>query len=291
MTHPSIEQRFAAYAQAKNRGELEVAMGLWHPDATLDVVPLGLVLAGRDDIAGFFAALLDAIGGYQGCVEGIAVDEDRLVAWWQLSGVHTGPLLDLPATHARLSVPVVSLVAFRDGLISGERLYFDLAALLGQAGLPLEAAETLTSHGPLDDEDGEPGPDPVAFVRRFQHMWQAPQPEQFAALFTHDATLLHPTMDQPLPREAIPGYVEQLKALAPDIRLEIDRWAAQGREVLIEWTITASYHGDPVELKGADRFTLRGDHAVEGVAYFDTLPLWQLLDTQPGGELLQAASS
>ena len=26
---------------------------------------------------------------------------------------------------------------------------------------------------------------------------------------------------------------------------------------------------------GADRFTLRGDRAVEGVAYFDTLPIWQ----------------
>jgi hypothetical protein len=61
----------------------------------------------------------------------------------------------------------------------------------------------------------------------------------------------------------------------PDITLRPTAWAARGDTVLVEWTITATFRDEPVSWNGADRFTLRGDRAVEGIAYFDTLPIWQ----------------
>jgi hypothetical protein len=42
--------------------------------------------------------------------------------------------------------------------------------------------------------------------------------------------------------------------------------------------LTASVAGRQLSRDGIDHFTLRGDRAVEGIAYFDTLPLWTRLD-------------
>lgn len=66
--------------------------------------------------------------------------------------------------------------------------------------------------------------------------------------------------------------------IAPDLRLQVDRWAAADDFVLIEWTITATFRDEPVEWSGVDRFSLRGDRATYGIAYFDTLPLRALVD-------------
>ena len=113
------------------------------------------------------------------------------------------------------------------------------------------------------------------FVERFTELWAAPQPEAYASLWHDDGTLLHPGMEVPIAADEIPGYVQRLLDILPDITLAPTRWASRDDTVLIEWTITATFRDQRVSWDGADRFTLRGDRAVEGVAYFDTLPIWQ----------------
>jgi ketosteroid isomerase-like protein len=120
--------------------------------------------------------------------------------------------------------------------------------------------------------------DAERFVSRFSEMWKAPEPDAFAALWHEDGELLHPGMESPISSAEIPDYVRKLKAAAPDISLRVHRWAAADDFVLIEWTITTTVNDEAVEWSGVDRFTLRGDRAVYGVAYFDTLPLWAHLD-------------
>jgi hypothetical protein len=120
--------------------------------------------------------------------------------------------------------------------------------------------------------------DAERFVQRFTLLWAAPEPEAYAFLWHDDGTLLHPGMEKPIGAEEIPGYVSRLLTLLPDITLKPKCWAAHGDTVLIEWTITATFGDRTVSWDGADRFTLRGDRAVEGVAYFDTLPLWRNVD-------------
>jgi hypothetical protein len=121
-----------------------------------------------------------------------------------------------------------------------------------------------------------------AFLERFQDLWRDPDPDGYADLWHEDGTLSHPTMKEPLRQEAIPDYVRRLKSFAPDISLKVERWAANGETLLIEWTLSATFGGERVEVPGVDRFTLRGDRATDGVAYFDTMPLWARLD--PGLE-------
>lgn len=120
--------------------------------------------------------------------------------------------------------------------------------------------------------------DAQRFVDRFAEIWQRPDPERYAELWHDDGVLRHPTMTEPLAQDGIPDYVRRLQAMAPDISLSVESWAAREDVVLIEWTLTGTLGGETASITGADRFTLRGDRAVEGVAYFDTMALWSRID-------------
>ena len=122
-------------------------------------------------------------------------------------------------------------------------------------------------------------PDAVQrFVDRFTMLWDRPEPDAYASLWHDDGTLLHPGMEAPIPASEIPDYVRRLTKALPDIRLTPLTWAGRGDDVLIEWEITATFKGRAFSWRGADRFTLRGERAVEGIAYFDTFPIWAAVD-------------
>jgi len=132
------------------------------------------------------------------------------------------------------------------------------------------------------------GQEATDFVARFTEMWRAPEPASFSALFHPEGRLLHPTMEHSIARDEVPAYVAAIKERLPDISLEVLNWAADGDVVLIEWTITGTYGDEAVSWSGADRFTLRDGLAMEGIAYFDTAPLWARLDpASPRGDLVE----
>jgi hypothetical protein len=136
-------------------------------------------------------------------------------------------------------------------------------------------------------------PDPESFVERFTRVWSDPEPDDFADLWADGGVLLHPTMARAIPKAEIPDYLRRLKAVAPDIRLEPKSWASRGDQLFIEWTITATRRGgkEPTTWSGVDRFTLEGDRASDGIAYFDTAPLWAQIDpSMARGDLLDAVS-
>jgi hypothetical protein len=135
--------------------------------------------------------------------------------------------------------------------------------------------------------------DAEKFVERFSAVWADPEPDQFASLWAPEGRLLHPGMDSSIGQDEIPDYMRRLKTIAPDISLRVERWAAKDDFVLIEWTLSASLADEKVEWTGVDRFTLRGDRAVEGVAWFDTMPLWRRIapETAPQGTLEEAAAA
>lgn len=135
--------------------------------------------------------------------------------------------------------------------------------------------------------------DPESFVSRFTRVWASPEPEAFAELWADDGVLLHPTMGHSIPKAEIPDYVRRLKSFVPDISLKPTRWACSGKELFIEWTISMTPPGSDelVSWDGVDRFTLDGDRAREGIAYFDTSPIWARMGATPDeGDLLDAAA-
>lgn len=131
------------YADAKNRYELDAALADWSDDGFFEAVPLSLRVAGRDAVRSLFKALLSAFPDYRGRIEGQAAGDQGLAAWWVLEGTMDGPFLGLEPTGREVSVPAVSVFAFRDGLIAGERMFFDLATMCEQAGLETSAVREL----------------------------------------------------------------------------------------------------------------------------------------------------
>ena len=130
------------------------------------------------------------------------------------------------------------------------------------------------------------------FVELFTERWREVNPSRFLDLFHPEGRFRHPGSTRMVSRNETPKYWARVKSLIPDIRLEPKAWAAKGDLVFIEWRASGTLQGEALEWEGVTRFILRGDRAVEGAAYFDTLPLWAAIDpTMRRGDMLTTAAS
>jgi carboxymethylenebutenolidase len=117
-------------------------------DAMLVHVPVATGARGRDALERFYADVFipswpDDTATTQGSR---TVGDDQVVDELVVSGTHDRPmpfwLPGVAPTGRRFSLPLVAVIAFRDGLISTEHIYWDQASLLVQLGL-LADAESL----------------------------------------------------------------------------------------------------------------------------------------------------
>src|SRR5215471_17301748 len=75
-------------------------------------------------------------------LETVAFGEDVAVVWGMLRGTSRGEWLGVAPGGGAFVVPFTNIVPFRDGLMEGERIYFDLATLCEQARIPLQEVRT-----------------------------------------------------------------------------------------------------------------------------------------------------
>jgi ketosteroid isomerase-like protein len=114
-----------------------------------------------------------------------------------------------------------------------------------------------------------------AWVAGFIEGWRAPAgPEAFAAHFREmlapDVRLIQPQLPTLTGRrEFEEQFVRPLFALIPDVRGEVERWAARGETLYIELTLRGSLGGRPLTWRVCDRVTLRDGLAIERESYFD----------------------
>jgi hypothetical protein len=117
-------------------------------------------------------------------------------------------------------------------------------------------------------------PDAESFVEKFRRYWSAPSLGGFDPVLAEDVVLVQPL--SPKMRglaEVRAGFAPIFKWL-PDLHAEVDRWAANGNVVYIEFRLIATLGGKSIEWPVVDRFVLGGDgKAIERVTYFDPLPI------------------
>jgi hypothetical protein len=109
------------------------------------------------------------------------------------------------------------------------------------------------------------------FFEQWSRIWREHDGKGWPRLLVDGAVLRNPM--GVVPRAHLPAYMASLVASMPDHKIEPIRWAETADGILIEWVMTGTLRGSSVEIRGADRFTLRGSQAVEGVAYFNPAPL------------------
>lgn len=132
-----MQRLFQAHRDAEAARDIDAILKTFVEDCFLETHPLGLRSDGRTATRtayeGYFTAFPDLEPDDQGQVVG----DDVLVVWGALRGTSGGEWMGIPPSGRSFTVPFANVTPFRDGLMAGESIYFDLATLCEQAALPL----------------------------------------------------------------------------------------------------------------------------------------------------------
>ena len=133
-----MQRLFERHRDAEAARDIEAILATFVEDCFLETHPLGLRSEGRAAVRtayrGYFAAFPDLAPAD----EGEAFGDDAMVVWGTLEGTSGGEWMGVPPSGRSFAVPFANVTPFRDGLMAGESIYFDLATLCAQAALPLD---------------------------------------------------------------------------------------------------------------------------------------------------------
>lgn len=120
------------------------------------------------------------------------------------------------------------------------------------------------------------------FARRFTDFWAAPAPERLGELLAEDVRLIAPMT--PTTHTLADGEraFAAIFGLVPDLTAEVHGWGATEDGVLIDFTLSGTAGGAPIEWHAVDRIAIGADGlGTERVSYFDSLPLVLTLARRP----------
>lgn len=127
------------HARAENRRELERLIATLHEDCEYEVVPLGQRWRGKDEVREFYRGLWRGIPDVKLDLLHRIDADDCIVEESEVYGTMEGPLFGIEPSGQPLRYRVVIFFPVKDGLFTGERVYFDLAGFARQ----VPAARTL----------------------------------------------------------------------------------------------------------------------------------------------------
>lgn len=132
-----MKRLFERHRDAEAARDLDAILSTFSEDCFLETVPLGLRSEGRAAARAAYEGYFTAFPDLAPDDEGLAFGDEVIVAWGTLRGTSGGDWLGVPPSGRSFAVPFANVAPFRDGLMAGETIYFDLASLCEQAGLPL----------------------------------------------------------------------------------------------------------------------------------------------------------
>jgi steroid delta-isomerase-like uncharacterized protein len=124
-----------AHLTAENQHLLDETLATLHPDCVFEDLPLGLAYHGKAGAAEYYKTWWNAFSIE---VKGIArhwTTEGNMIAETRYFGKHTGNFHGLAPTGRDIELRLAVVISFRDGLMLGERFYYDLSSLLTQLGV------------------------------------------------------------------------------------------------------------------------------------------------------------
>jgi steroid delta-isomerase-like uncharacterized protein len=137
---------FEAHREAEAARDIDGILETFTTDCFLETVPLGLRSEGKDAVrAAYELQFFTSFPDLASADEGIAFGDDVVVVWGTLRGTSRGDWLGVPPGGGAFAVPFANVVPFEQGLMAGERIYFDLASLCEQARIPLDAIRAAAS--------------------------------------------------------------------------------------------------------------------------------------------------
>ena len=126
---------------AENRRSIDGLLETLCADRVYKVMATSEKYQGREAVAGFYQGLFEGVPDATFELVNAFVGEEGVVEESILRGTHHGRLFGLEPTGREFVLPLTIVFPMLHDEILGERLYFDLATLLRQLGLPLKQLE------------------------------------------------------------------------------------------------------------------------------------------------------
>lgn len=137
MLSPENQEVVLRHVRAETAHRMDETLATLTEDCVFDDRGLGRVWHGRGGARDYYRMWWEAFGIRPETTARHAAREDLLVVETDFVGTHVGEFLGVAPTGNDVSVPIVIFVGFRDGLLSGERFYWNPADLMSQIGVAL----------------------------------------------------------------------------------------------------------------------------------------------------------
>jgi predicted ester cyclase len=128
-----------ALAVAKSQQDVPAAMKLFHHDMVLEAPAFGTTARGPEENEKALRRFFSSFPDYHVVLQGHASNSDTLICWGIVRMTMTGERFGVVPNGERAELPVFIQFAFKDGLIAGERFFFDLSVLCAQSGVSTDA--------------------------------------------------------------------------------------------------------------------------------------------------------
>jgi steroid delta-isomerase-like uncharacterized protein len=122
------------HMESENRHEFDVTLGTFH-HPRYEIVPTGEVYDGPEEVQRYFDESRTAFPDQRNELIAMHHAENAVIAEFWLRGTHNGPLRGIPPTGKAFECRCAAFFLFDDSGLVCERVYFDVATILGQLGL------------------------------------------------------------------------------------------------------------------------------------------------------------
>ena len=134
MTRDEIMAVYREHIAAELAHDSARAASTYVADGYYRHMPTGLRFRGRDQVQLQYAASYVNFPDQTFEIESEVVEGNVLMHSATLHGTSKGPFLGLSPTGRPIALPFVARFEFRDGLMAGETLWYDMLTLCEQAG-------------------------------------------------------------------------------------------------------------------------------------------------------------
>ena len=130
-----LERLVSTHLEAENDHRLEDTLATLHEECVFEDRALGQIFHGRKGAGEYYTMWWNAFDLVVRGERRHWTAEPSLIAETHYLGTHVGEFLGIPPTGKPINFPVAVIITFRDGLMAGERFYYDLSTLLRQLGV------------------------------------------------------------------------------------------------------------------------------------------------------------
>lgn len=139
MTRDEIMKVYKTHVDAELAHDSRAAASTYLADGYYHHMATGLLFRGRKAVEMQYAMSYVSFPDQTFDIEDEIIEDDLLVHWATLRGTVKGPFMGLAPTGRRIALPFVARIAFADGAMAGETLWYDMLTLCDQAGYAPEA--------------------------------------------------------------------------------------------------------------------------------------------------------